>query len=805
MQTKKIYLWWLVLLPAITVTAQQQPCNKQFTGKITDESGEPLIGATIMVNPGEHGKIADEEGRFVFDDLCSGNYDVSVQYLGFKTVAFQITLKDHVDKEVRLEQDISTLKEVTVEDKAIQLGHAQNYTSLNAKDLEASAGKSLGETLKEVPGVNTIQAGPGIFKPVIHGVHSQRVLILNYGIRQEGQQWGAEHAPEIDPFIASNITVIKDASAIKYGTDALGGVVVVNPPPLPEKNVLGGSFNTVLQSNGRTGTVSGMLEGGLKNHDGWGWRVQGTIKRAGDYHTPDYNLTNTGVKETDFSAATGYHRQNFGAEVFFSHFQSELGILKGTAISTLDDLLTAMESETPQYTTDFSYSISEPRQEVSHNLLKLNAHMQTLNGEWRLQYGFQNDNRREFDIRRGSLSSIPSINLQLNTHTADVEWESRNSARRSLCFGLSGMAQQNKNIPGTQRIPFIPNFANISGGAFGVSKWQYESWGLDLGVRYDYRYYEVAGYDYKNTLYKDYLEFHNVSASAGATFQLKNNQSLAVNISSAWRPPHVAELYSLGTHQSAAAIEYGLLLNDSTNEIMNIKDVSFKNEQALKWVMTYHYEKDRISFEASPFVNYIFNYIYLRPKGITQNIRGVYPYFRYTQTDALFTGVDLSANWKVGTHLRLLPKVSLLRASDERNHDYLISIPSNRYEFGVRFEKPERFPLKDFFVESNIKYTARQNRTPRIITVREINEARNNGEDPLNGNPANFDFMAPPDGYFLWKMSTGFTVKSKNLTYDFRLSAENILNTSYREYTNRFRYYADDLGRNFTFSVRCVF
>ncbi|MFM9075334.1 MAG: TonB-dependent receptor, partial [Bacteroidota bacterium] len=69
--------------------------------------------------------------------------------------------------------------------------------------------------------------------PVIHGVHSQRILILNHGVRQEGQQWGAEHAPEIDPLIASDIQVIKDASAIRYGVDAIGGVVVVNPPALP--------------------------------------------------------------------------------------------------------------------------------------------------------------------------------------------------------------------------------------------------------------------------------------------------------------------------------------------------------------------------------------------------------------------------------------------------------------------------------------------------------------------------------------------------------------------------------------------
>ena len=147
-------------------------------------------------------------------------------------------------------------------------------TTISGADLDKTRGQTLGESLKGVTGVTTLQTGSSIAKPVIHGLHSNRVLIMNNGIRQEGQQWGAEHAPEIDPFIASEITVIKDASAIKYGTDALGGVVVVNPAPLPVKNVLGGSLNTVLQTNGRSGTVSGMVEGGIRHHNGWGWRAQ---------------------------------------------------------------------------------------------------------------------------------------------------------------------------------------------------------------------------------------------------------------------------------------------------------------------------------------------------------------------------------------------------------------------------------------------------------------------------------------------------------------------------------------------------
>jgi iron complex outermembrane receptor protein len=463
----------------------QNNCNGIFSGQVHDESNEPVIGAGIILMPSQKGAATDLQGNFKISGLCYGTYTVKVQYLGYKDLEFQLDINGAVHRIIHLEEGATELNEIVIHHHdATQTENAQNYVQLNEKQLEESAGKSLGETLKQISGVSTIQTGPGIFKPVIHGVHSQRILMLNYGIRQEGQQWGADHAPEIDPFIASNIVVIKDASAIKFGSDAIGGVVVVNPPPLPESAVLGGTVNTVLQSNGRSIALSGMLEGGIKDHDGWGWRIQGTGKKTGDFQTPTYSLTNTGIREANFSASTGYHKEAKGFDVFFSHFQTETGILKGTSIGNLDDLVSAMEREVPEYTSDFSYDINEPRQTVSHNLFKINGHVRTQKGEWKLQYGFQNDNRREYDIRIGPLSETPSMDLQLNTHTLDAGWETAHSDKRTISIGANGMVQQNVNVPGTGRIPFIPNFASVSGGIFDITKLYLQGWSLDLGSRY---------------------------------------------------------------------------------------------------------------------------------------------------------------------------------------------------------------------------------------------------------------------------------------------------------------------------------
>jgi len=179
----------------------------------------------------------------------------------------------------------------------------QTQSVLSGADLDKTRGKSLGEALKSVNGVTGLQSGASIVKPVINGLHSNRILIMNNGVRQEGQQWGSEHAPEIDPFLATQITVIKGASGVRYGSDAMGGVVLLEPPPLRAKPGMGGEVNLVGYSNSHQGVASGFLEGSPAAVPGLGWRLQGTAKKAGATETPRYFLNNTGFEEFNWSAA----------------------------------------------------------------------------------------------------------------------------------------------------------------------------------------------------------------------------------------------------------------------------------------------------------------------------------------------------------------------------------------------------------------------------------------------------------------------------------------------------------------------
>lgn len=783
----------------------QMDCTLSLRGRVLDENGQALPGATVVIAQTDIGKVTDSSGSFEFSALCRGNYTLEIKFLGNQTEVVNVAVKKKSKITINLKPEERLLKEVIVEDKAEQVTATSTYSQLSGRELEETKGKSLGEALRNITGVGSIQSGPAIFKPVIHGVHSQRILILNNGIRQEGQQWGAEHAPEIDPFISASVVVIKDAAAIKYGTDALGGVVVVNPAELPTTAGIGGQFHLIGNTNGRAGTTSGVLEGGINKHTGWGWRVQGTGKKSGDSHASSYNLSNTGFEELNYSASLGYHQEDKGFEGFYSHFETRIGILRGSAVASSEDLANALEREPPQYTEPFTYEIKQPRQEVSHDLFKLNGHVIKGSNRFNFQYGFQYNRREEFDFRRGSLKEVPALAYKLFTQTLDLEWEKTYVQNRVSCRGLNGMVQDNQKIDGTQTIPFIPNFTNYSAGLFWIEKISFPKWEWQFGARYDFRFYNVVGFDFRNEIYRSKLDFHNLSGTVGTTYTINEKSSFTSNLGSTWRPPNVAELYSLGTHQSAAAIEYGLLLDETTNEVKDISSTNFKNEQALKWVNTYRLQKGKWNAEVSGYINYIFNYIYVKPRGVTQNLRGIFPYFRYTQTDASFMGADVSLIYKLTPQFKISSKVSLLRAKDETQNDYLIFIPSNRYEIALRYDLPLQSTWKNFYAEAKVKFVAQQGRAPRIFSVLEINDAKAQGIDLFATTNRNFDFVAAPAGYGLFSFSAGISKPIDNSKLDIRISLDNLADVAYREYTNRMRYYADDLGRNISLALKYSF
>ena len=116
--------------------------------------------------------------------------------------------------------------------------------------IDRSMGKSRASILEHVSGVSSIQTGTTVAKPVINGMYGNRILIVNNGARQTGQQWGADHAPEIDQNSSGSIEVIKGAESVRYGSEALGGIIVMEQKALPYGQAgVSGHLRTLYGSN----------------------------------------------------------------------------------------------------------------------------------------------------------------------------------------------------------------------------------------------------------------------------------------------------------------------------------------------------------------------------------------------------------------------------------------------------------------------------------------------------------------------------------------------------------------------------
>lgn len=757
---KAILLGMAMLVSIGTLSAQK--CDLILRGKVLHlENNQPIEAAYVWLSESATGIATDTNGNFILKNLCPGQQTILITFIGHKEFRQTLDLNSGTNNlTFKMEEESVALTGVEVHGHREAVQTTTAVSTLYGEALLQSRGESLGESLKRVAGVTTFSTGNTISKPVIHGLHSNRILILNNGIRLEGQQWGAEHAPEIDPFLADELTVVKGAETVRYGPEAMGGVILVNPPALPTSKKSNTEVNLVGNTNGRAGNVAISHDGGSEKYPGLGYRIQGATRRAGSIQSPNYYQGNTGMSETSFSGALGYSSSKIGTEAYYSFFTTELGILRDAHTGNLSDLLAILENGAPFTQADFTYTITNPKQLVTHHLAKLKAHYH-LNPSWKLnfQYGFQRNKRQEFDRRRGDLNTRPSLDLELFTNTAELVLEHNLKSHWTGSMGIHLIQQANSNVPGTGVTPLIPNYDLLNGGVFLMEKYLKGALELEAGLRYDYRSVSAARY-VGEVLQKANLTYKNGSLFLGGRYQINSNWGVSTNLGTAWRPPNVNELFSQGLHHGAAAVELG--------------DANLDSEKSLKWVNELEYEGKRTTVGLTAYANQIRDYIYLNPTGETfTSLRGTFNVYEYLQADAFFYGLDLSGTYQFNAQLNGYAKGSIIRAKNMETNAYFPFIPSDRMDWGLSYslgKNPDQG--KNKISLSNV-LVARQHREPI------------------------FDLAPAPPAYALFNLGYSKKVELFKNTLSVSLQVNNLLNAEFKEYMNRFRYFTADMGRNF--------
>ena len=787
-------LFALLLLLFSSTHSFSQDCNNTLYGSLLDiHDGSVLTGATVIVAQTGVGVVTDLDGNFVVTNLCNATYQFQISHPSCSTKAFSVLIKDDTQKTFKLEHHLESLNEIIVNGKKTNRATKSIYENLvDQQTITTFSSGSLGDALNSISGVSSLNTGNTVVKPMINGLHSSRVLIINNGVQMQDQEWGAEHAPSIDINSVGTLKVIKGAGALKYGGNAIGGVIIASAPKVPLLDSLYGKTILSGSSNGLGGVVSSSLTKSYQN--GLHASIQGSLKRYGDFNAPNYNLSNTGVFERNISAKIGFNRIDYGVEAYYSLFKNEIGILRASHIGGAEDQVQAIASPVPSIIKDLTYNIDAPRQDVTHHLARIKGFKDIENiGRISLQYDYQQNNRLEFDIRRGSNSGRASLDLVLDTQTLTIDVASDLSEKLTAKFGVVGSLQTNYANPETGVRRLIPDYDKYSFAGFASGDYTInQKWVLEAGFRFDYThmnvfkfyrrsFWEDRGYDsqFSDLVVEEYgnqllvnpkLDFYNPSFTIGTKYSF-GLYKLFTNYSMSSRAPNASEQFSEGLHHSASRIELG--------------DLQFTSETAHKISLTLQKRGERFDFTVSPFATKINDFILIEPTGIRQTIRGNFQVWEYRQTHAQMYGLDLDASLSLNDNMRFVHQFSLVKGYDKTSNEPLISMPPASTLNSLVYTNPG-FNNLSISVQSN--YVFRQNEFPNT-----------NFEVVLPESVEYIDISTPPDAYHLLHLNITAAIRSD---MQVGLYVNNLLNTSYRNYLNRLRYYADDLGRNITLQLK---
>jgi len=802
-------IFCMILILSLDVKSQNL-CDRIITGKVIDkETNNPIsdvivraitdpqvFGNRVLYNSSDKFSISDENGKFLLEDLCSEEDSLLFSRIGYQDTL--ISLKADFWTVSLTEKSVELDNVIISDEREKNLGtQTLSEQSIDLEDQTIDMTSSLASITSQIDGVTFISTGSNVERPVIHGLYGNRILVLNNYIKHGFQNWGDDHAPEINISSVDRISVLKGSAGVRFGPEALGGAIIVEPDQMKLRQPYFLDVDAGYQSNGRGTNYSIKTGKGFKN---LGFNLGLNYINIGDRHSPSYYLTNSGKKEKGINLGLHYHLKNFDIKLYYNFVDLNLALLRSSIFHSGDAISRAMVSDVPLIIEPFSFNIREPSQLINHHFTKAKIDWYySENKKISLIAGRQLNKRKEFDVRRNS--ELPIIDLDLVSTDLMLEWDHSISDKSEGLIGLHFFNQDNDNLPGTQTTPFIPNYNTNRYSLFLIESLKFGNKSFEFGTRLDYEDYNVRGRETSQKIFRDEHSFSNLTFSVGFDNQISKTFSFRSNLGTAWRTPNMAELFSFGSHGFRNS--FGLLRyyydNDKikTNRVTNIKDSDVSPEKSFKIINEFDFSDEKNEIKFTLFSNYILNYVFEKPIGLFGTIRGPMPYFIFDQIDVLFVGSDITLKRKFSKNFKTALTFNYLWSNNLDNSGKLIKQPPVRIQNNFKWETNKFWGVDFSEISISPSYTFRQFQAPITYTP----ESLINGEVLINYDTKIFDFKEAPDGYLLLDFSWKVDIND----FAFTLFVNNILDKKYRNYLNNMRYFADDIGRNFIINLSYKF
>lgn len=771
-------------------------------GKITDsKTGLSLPGVSIYLPDLTLGTLSNTDGHYLLEKLPARKIVVQVSYIGYQTQAFTVDLHKNLVLDVQLHEAVKEMHDVVVTglSKATERNRTPTaISSLSYATLLQSGGTNLIDAIAKQPGISQITTGTGISKPVIRGLGFNRVVVVNDGIRQEGQQWGDEHGLEIDEFSVHHVEILKGPASLAYGSDALAGVINLLPfPSLPE-GTLGGQLITNYQSN--SGLLASSLNfGGRKK--GISWDLRYSQKENHSYkNATDGFVFNTANREKSMRAQVGINRAWGLARLGLSIFSQQAGIPEGSRDSltgqftkevALNDSIQSAIATTHDF---YSYRAQNPYQHINHYKMFCNLSRFIGSNSLKVNIAWQQNQRREFaDVLQPDKYGLYFL---LNTFHYDIRYELAEKNHWNLSGGIGGMYQLSQN-KGSEFL--VPAYQLFDAGGFIMARKQWKKLDFSAGIRIDQRHLNTSSLWLDSNGVQTPAQSTNAterfqsinrvwyghSGSIGIAYQFSEKVYSKLNLSNGFRAPNIAEVGSNGVHEGTLRYETG--------------NAQLVPERSVELDYSFGVQSNHVSFELDLFTNQIRNYTYLHKvlsaSGKDSLLEQV-PVFTYKQGDANLKGGEL--RFDIHPHpidwLHLENSFACVFARQFHVADslqFLPQIPPARWRCELKVESKQwnthwkqafmSLAFEDYFAQRRVMYA--------------------------------YGTETSTAGYQLWHLGMGISYCRKSKTVcQFLFRINNLSDRVYQDHLNRLKY-ADtnlltgrqgisNMGRSI--SVKCI-
>ncbi len=742
----KIILQVLLLLAVPSIYAQHT-----LQGNVIDsQTNEPLAYVNIYIPQLEKSTATDETGKFILKNIPSGNYKIVISMIGYETVSQSLQFPNRDILTITLTASAIEMEEIIVSTPfhKLQSENVMKVEHEKVSDLKAKGAVTLADGIASIAGVENISTGLSVGKPVIRGLSSNRVLVYAQGVRLENQQFGDEHGLGLSSSGVESVEVIKGPASLLYGSDALGGVLYINPEKFAQANTAtaDAGFNYFTNTEGiNTGL-------GFKSSDEhFKFLFRGNYTEHSDYNTSDYRVTNTRFKEQDFKAGFGYQKSQFKTELRYNINKTKLGIPEEIGLQSLN--ITPLEPY-----QDITNHILSSKSTIFFNNSSLDVNLGLIYND-RKEFGHhdhddhddhddEDDHEHDDEDDEHHDDEHPALHMKLKTFNYDIKYHLPQMGKFETIIGVQGMHQTNTNY-GEELL--IPDASTNDFGVLATSHIHFEKADVQLGLRYDTRTIDVVSGLSKS--------FNSFNGAVGVKADIFKQLTARLNLATGFRAPNLAELTSHGSHHGTNRYEIG-------NE-------NLKNEQNFQIDLAVEFKNKHVEVFVNGFYNLVNDYIFLSP---TDDEIDHNPVFLYTQDDARLYGGEIGLHFHPHPLDWLHFESSFETVTGKQSNDaYLPLIPANSLHNTVRVE------FQNKYVQSGYAFV-------KLSSV-------------FNQNNVSA-FETTTDGYNLLSAGFGGSVKVFNNVLGITVSGTNLTDTNYISHLSRLKHDGIfNIGRNFNIGL----